>query len=312
MPLKCISCFLALLVCSSPVNAIESFQRFQYQGDGQLTLQARGSGKKITINYIKEGTAAHQQINSLFGMPAAQLGEGISLRLIAMIDYLEDEYSPGQTINLTSGYRSPQYNESLRQKGQLAGKTSYHMEGMAADLIFPGADHRAIWEGVRLLNCCGVGHYGAASLHLDSGKPRFWEAATALPPENENPLNRNIHLDMDYDYYAPGETMRLFFSAISHYPFGLKNWFEVLNDQGKVLLGFAPQNALPNACLPLKTRKEVRFLAWKIPEQSKRLKGSLTIRAQFCDPLYEKMPLAVSSRVFWIKTRTIPRPHPPV
>ena len=37
-------------------------------------------------------------------------------------------------FNITSGYRTPEYNQALREEGYTASKNSSHMKGIAADI----------------------------------------------------------------------------------------------------------------------------------------------------------------------------------
>ncbi|MBI4411936.1 MAG: DUF882 domain-containing protein [Deltaproteobacteria bacterium] len=327
--------------------------RYFYEGDGKIDL----GGKRGTLSVTYRGndgtysTASLKKIDTFFGMPSALLGEGISLRLIAMIDYLQDKFAPGKTLTLRSGYRSPEYNTSLRKKGKLAAKTSYHMEGMAADLVFPGASPQNIWDYVKNLDCCGIGIYGGKEVHLDSGKPRFWTAETALPKEDVPPQNRNIYLAADKDIYYPGETLRLFFSGVSDYPFGVKVPFK-LKKGDRTIASFTPEfkkEISGKECVSLDEKRQARLITWKIPEdlnagppQSRPLAaepkranvmtastlsieesrglapeffkapdGKLNVEVEFCDPVTEMMPPSVASKPFVIKTRTAPSPRPP-
>ena len=40
----------------------------------------------------------------------------------------------GIPFNITSGYRTPEYNQALREEGYGASKNSSHMKGIAADI----------------------------------------------------------------------------------------------------------------------------------------------------------------------------------
>ena len=109
--------------------------RYFFSGDGWIQLTNAKTKQAARIHYrLPDGSypqEAHQRINHLFGVPA-QSHDSISLRLISLLDYIEDRYH--QPIEIISGYRSPEYNENLRAQGRLAAKASLHMEGMAADI----------------------------------------------------------------------------------------------------------------------------------------------------------------------------------
>ncbi|MBI2340424.1 MAG: DUF882 domain-containing protein [Deltaproteobacteria bacterium] len=301
-----------LLVMSVGASAVAAGPgRYFYEGDGKIDLAGRRGTLSVTyrLNNGDYSPSALKKIDAFFGMPSAILGEGICLRLISMIDYLQDRFTPDKTLTLRSGYRSPATNTSLRKKGKLAAKTSYHMEGMAADLIFPGtgpaggAGPQEIWEHVKGLDCCGIGIYGGKEVHVDSGKPRFWTAETALPKEDVPPLNRNIYLSPDKDIYYAGETMRLFFSGVSDYPFGVKIPFK-LKKGGRIIDSFMPEfkkEISGKECVSLEERRQARLITWKIPEDLKAPGGKLNVEVEFCDPVTEMTPPSVASKPFVIK-----------
>lgn len=288
-------------------QAIHNPGRFFYEGDGFISLTNSHNGKKVSVQYrLADGTydaKALDQINLVFGMSEQELGEGVSLRLIAMLDYLEDKFSPGKTLKLISAYRSPKYNQQLRSQGKLAAQTSYHINGMAADVEFPGAKVKEIWEYVKSLNCCGVGDYGGNYVHLDSGKPRFWDSKTAIPEKEEPQENKNIYLAPDLDTYHTEETMRLFFSGVSDYPFGVKPTFNVVKGD-QVLHSFQPQfkgTTQNQECMTINTFKESRHIHWTIPKNFKNSQDQLNIAVEFCGFDYKKMPKKILSKPFIIR-----------
>ncbi len=306
--------FLTLLALFGFVFKIQAAEpgRFFYEGDGKISLANKNSGVKVSANYRNNdgnySASSLQQINKVFGMPSTELGEDISLRLISLLDYLQDTFSPNQTLVIFSGYRSPTLNAKLRRAGKTAGETSYHMDGMAADVLFPGVPSEKVWEYVQGLNVGGVGYYGGTDLHIDSGRPRFWTKATALPKGNEPQENKNIYLSIDKDIYHPGETIQLFFSGISQFPIGVKPIFRL------GATSFTPEfQVLPpplmgggwgegDHCVLLTKRKEARLITWTIPENiSTSDEKKLAVEVQFCGPEYSKMPKEILSRSFVIR-----------
>lgn len=280
--------------------------RFLHQGDGKVIIINKHTSVKNSSPYrLKDGTyspKAIRELNAVFGMPASNLEEDVSLRLISILDYLQDRYLEGKTLKLISGYRSPAYNEKLRRQGKTAGQTSYHREGMAADIEISAADAQKIWEEFRKLEYGGVGIYGGGEFHVDSGKPRFWTSKTALPQDKEPPENRNIYLSTDQDIYRPGEDIRLFFSGISNYPFGVKKKFK-LSRKGKNAHTFVPAFHRPETigdknCMAVRERKDARLIHWTLPINLS--KGEYAVEVEFCGTSYSKMPLSLTSRKFLI------------
>src|SRR5713101_2786215 len=179
-------------------------------GDGLIHLTNAHTGESARIRYrLPDGSypqAAHQQINRLFGVPAAS-SDAISLRLISFLDYIEDRFH--QPITIISGYRSPEYNEGLRSQGRLAAKASLHMEGMAADIMTQKNLAAKAFKIIRDLHCCGVGFYHGNSLHLDTGPPRFWDETSSKVKTDISTHNKSIMVRTDQDIYLPGEKVEL-------------------------------------------------------------------------------------------------------
>ncbi|HBF11840.1 MAG TPA: hypothetical protein DDW49_00370 [Deltaproteobacteria bacterium] len=287
--------------------------RYFYEGDGTLSIKKNKSGALITAHYRNEnGTynAPEQaKIDQMFGMPSKNLGENTSLRLVSFLDYLQDRFTPSKPLTLLSGYRSPEYNNRLREKGRTAAQTSYHLDGMATDVIFASGQHQKIWDFVRQLDNFGIGIYSGHSLHIDSGRPRFWTQETALPKSKEPLENKNIYLSVEYDIYKPGEVIRMFLSGISDFPFGVRPTFGLVTQKhGTPLMQFIPsfgraslRNEIPE-CVMINKRNDARFIYWHIPENKKWPKQKLAVRIQFCNSnQYKSMPDKITSRGFVVR-----------
>jgi uncharacterized protein YcbK (DUF882 family) len=297
--------FIFLLLLSS--TAVFAQGRFYYEGDGCLSLLNRKTNQKFDGCYRdKNGEYDSIQLDKLnvfFQIPT-DLGDAFSLRTLAFIDFLQDKYVPNKKtrLKITSAYRSPAYNEALRKKGALAGKTSYHMVGMAADLVFPGVKSLDVWNYAKSLNYGGVGYYRNKSLHIDSGKPRSWTPENAIDPDNKPPLNENIYLSVDRDIYKTGETMNMFFSGISDYPFGVKKKMELRNEKGLITTITPTWNKeLKKECVVVDEFSLGRKVSWKIPEKFKLTGEKIFVEVTFCDPTYAKMPKILRSRSFEVK-----------
>jgi len=102
-----------------------------------------------------------------------------------------------------SGYRSPEFNNALRGKGRRVAEASLHTEGLAADLQPNGGDLRQIWVELRERQVGGAGLYQAEGfIHLDTGQPRFWEAATSGVDKHLSAGNARLFARTDFDRYA--------------------------------------------------------------------------------------------------------------
>ena len=143
---------------------------------------------------------------------------GLSLRLIEFIDYLEDRLNSGAKIIIASGYRKPEYNTMLREKGNLAAKASLHLYGMAADLKIQGVEAETLWHYVRDLKFGGAGYYHGDVVHIDVGPARFWDETTSGVGTGISNGNKLIGIITDYDVYRPGMTVTLRFIRMTAFP----------------------------------------------------------------------------------------------
>jgi uncharacterized protein YcbK (DUF882 family) len=265
-------------------------------GDGRLVIRGV-SGKVLDIRYQKEDgsldDAAFAQIDALFGFPTITMGENISRRMLGMLDYFSDLVAPGKTIVMASGYRSQSYNNQLRKAGRTAAKTSTHIDGMAIDFSIAGVEGKAFWDLIRHRDCCGAGNYGGNVIHLDSGRPRFWEKATSKVNTGASDFNRYIYLSTEYDRYEVGERARLLFTSISDFGFGVKPGFDFVSDkegENQVSSGRLETESshIKDGCLMIRERKDARFIFMKIPSDMKA--GRYRIKLDFCHKPFTEMP----------------------
>lgn len=275
----------------------QGFSRFEVRGDGHLKIQNVKTGYKIDLKYVDEKgefvEEALLEVAKVFQYPQKQLGESISKRTLAMLDYFSDQLGKGKWIYLNSGYRSPKYNKGLRDKGKGAAKTSTHIDGMALDFYINGVDGKEMWEFIRKQDCCGAGHYGGRTVHLDSGRPRFWEAGTSKVKTNASAFNRYIYGSTEYDVYRAGETIRFFFTSISDFGFGLKSKIKVLNESGKKVATLKLKD-VKESCYKIDERKNARFLY----VDQKLKEGTYKLQFEFCDKISKEMPDSKESNLF--------------
>jgi uncharacterized protein YcbK (DUF882 family) len=196
--------------------------RFFLSGDGEIAIESAHTGERVRVRYRRaDGTYDRQAldaIDALFRSRGDDERTRVSLRLIEAIDYLQDRERP-RAILLVSGYRSGEYNAAIIARGGKAARTSMHGEGLAADLRFVGLDHRALWNEVRALECCGAGYYATNGfLHLDVGRPRFWEEGTSRVSENLSRGNARVIARTEFDRYATLDGGRLKLHAVTLRP----------------------------------------------------------------------------------------------
>lgn len=212
-------------------------QRFFLHGDGTLRLENAHTHEKVVVRFRNpDGTysePALEKIDKLFRSRGDDAQTRVSLRLLEMIDYLEDEERPDELL-LVSGYRSEGYNDALIAKGGQAARTSMHSEGLAADLHFDGVDQRALWDRLRALECCGAGYYKKSGfVHVDTGKPRFWEESTSKVKENLSKGNARVIARTDYDRYGDLVGLEATLHAITVHPLKISRRAKLVTADGR-------------------------------------------------------------------------------
>jgi uncharacterized protein YcbK (DUF882 family) len=198
-------CLLSVMAPIPNAAAAETGTRFFFSGDGALDLGHAHFDERVAVRY-REGAsdydaAALARIRHLMRSREDGRAGEVSLRLIELIDFVEDRARPERLV-LISGYRSPEFNANLKNRGRQVARASLHTEGLAADLRFAGVDLHRLWLDLRRLEVGGVGFYGGEGfLHLDAGKPRFWEAATSGVSKDLSADNARLFARTDFDRY---------------------------------------------------------------------------------------------------------------
>jgi len=306
MTIKIIHLLISLSVLVSCMSLAEVWaaapkDRFFLMGSGVLHLENLRNNRQARVELLTESgqinESALDTVDRVFGFPTAAKGEHISPRLLFMLSYFADLVAPKKKIYIESAYRSPEYNEKIRKQGANAARTSTHMDGMALDFWIEGVDGKKLWETIRAMHCCGVGHYGGKTIHLDDGRPRFWEAATSGTRTTEPDYNRHIYLSTLYDRYAPKENLNLSLSGISTFGFGVRSTVELFQtgNPSATAVRLPLQAGIGEAqCLPLHNRKATRFLSTSLPASLPP--GHYQVRLEFCRKPFPQMPDQVISR----------------
>jgi uncharacterized protein YcbK (DUF882 family) len=214
----------------------EPFERFFIMGDGRLALVNAHTDAKVDVRYRRaDGTydeEALARIRRAFRSKGDD-GEGrASLRLIEILSRLQTDGGV-RPLTLMSGYRSPGYNDGLIAAGKRAAGGSLHMEGLAADVAFPRKMLKPLWMKVRGLDCCGAGYYAKEGfLHLDVGRPRFWEPQTSRVEENLSAGNARLFARTEFDRYQPGEDILIGLHAVTVLPVKIATAGRWVSDHG--------------------------------------------------------------------------------
>ena len=302
-------CALIFFLCfagMSGVSAAGDAGRFFHEGDGRLRLVSEKNGRTFDGVYRQAGggydEGALKAIHGVFGAPYDPAFPRVSLRLVAFLDFLEDRLRPGARITITSGYRSPEYNTRVRNRGGLAAKASLHQYGMAADFMMDGVASEKVWRFVQELGFGGAGYYHGRTVHVDVGPARSWDETTSGVGTDISDDNKLIRLVTDFDIYRPGDTVTLRFIRMTAFPIGVGPVF-FLDDRrtekttGKAL-AFEPAFAVSTEgrCPRFDDIDQMASIRWELP--ARLPPGRYAVRAGFCGEIWEQMPPEVATPVF--------------
>lgn len=86
-------------------------------------------------------------------------------RLVTLLEKIRDRF--GKPIHINSAYRTAKYNAKI---GGVSN--SYHVKGMAADIVIDGVKSKEVAQYAETIGCGGIGWYEARNFtHIDT-RPR--------------------------------------------------------------------------------------------------------------------------------------------
>jgi len=147
--------------------------------EGKLSLYNINSNERLSVTYRNSFGEycddALQALNWLFRCHHTNETTEMDLRVVEYLNRLDNSLGGGNEIHIISGYRSPEYNQRLRNRSKGVAKDSLHMKGMAIDLAIPRIGLDRIRRSALALAAGGVGYYPRAGfVHIDAGNFRSW------------------------------------------------------------------------------------------------------------------------------------------
>ncbi|HEY8514602.1 MAG TPA: DUF882 domain-containing protein [Candidatus Binatia bacterium] len=297
--------------------------RFFLAGDGVLELENAHTHEKVRVVFRNpDGTYsadALSKIDAIFRSRGDDERTRVSLRLIELIDFLEDTEKPRRLL-LISGYRSEGYNSAVIARGGQAARASMHTEGLAADLRFEGVDQRALWNRLRARECCGAGYYAKSGfVHVDTGKPRFWEESTSKVGQNLSKGNARVIARTDYDRYTDLVGAETSLHAITLRPLRVSTRARLEDEQSRTLATLTLASANGRAvdadgCITFAEdegpgRDVVRVAS--VEPDATASAGDRVLRARVvletCEPRLEATPARIESNPIEVSSTTLRR-----
>ena len=139
------------------------------------------TGERLKTSYCCGGIyqpQALKDINHILRDFRANEIKPIDPKLLDLLHELGGTLETDQPFHIISGYRSPQTNSMLRERGGATtgvASHSLHMDGKAIDIRVPGVQLDHLRAAARSLTLGGVGFYPASNfVHVDTGRVRHW------------------------------------------------------------------------------------------------------------------------------------------
>lgn len=147
------------------------------KGDGHLVFYHYHHDELLEIHYRDAENqyipSALQKINYLMRSVDGKIFP-IDVRLVEIIDLIQDHFG-ADTVEIISGYRSPEYNKKLKSMGRKVLDESLHIKGVAADIHLDEVDEKSIRDFAISLKQGGVGYYpNNHFVHVDLGPVKTW------------------------------------------------------------------------------------------------------------------------------------------
>jgi uncharacterized protein YcbK (DUF882 family) len=149
--------------------------------DRSLSFVHTHTGEHLTTGYCCGGDyvpGALGEVNHLLRDFRANAVKPIDPNLLDLLFALNGSLGTDQPFHVISGYRTPETNAMLQERGGTrsgVASHSLHMDGKAIDIRVPGIRLEHLRDVARSLQLGGVGYYPASNfVHVDTGRVRFW------------------------------------------------------------------------------------------------------------------------------------------
>jgi len=196
--------------------------------DGKLALYQSHLHEWIEVQYEKEGNVDSRAMAHIeYFMRSRDSGQKhpVDLKLIRLLDHLQDHFKV-DTIEVISGFRTPEFNRYLRSLGRNTVAKSYHTMGSAADIHLDEISEKKLVSYLKKLKVGGVGYYpDNLMVHVDVGRVHWWKQDKFTNRRDIGVFNDdlNIQLKSNRLFYFRGQKQKLTFDNPDNIP--VKNIF---------------------------------------------------------------------------------------
>jgi uncharacterized protein YcbK (DUF882 family) len=149
--------------------------------DRTLSFFHTHTSERLTTAYCCNGEYIARELNDinhlLRDFRVNQI-KPIDPRLLDLLFELNARLGSDQPFHVISGYRTPETNAMLHERGGAhsgVATHSLHMDGKAIDIRVPGIKLEHLRDTAKTLRVGGVGFYPASNfVHVDTGRVRYW------------------------------------------------------------------------------------------------------------------------------------------
>ncbi len=156
--------FLFTAVCLSCFFFVNKYPRksFALESDVMTYSKASDGETSLSKNFKVKEFACNDGSDEIL----------IDPELVVILQTIRDHF--GKPVNITSAYRSPAYNAEINGAPQ-----SYHVRGMAADIVVTGVSPEEVAKYAETIGVRGIGRYSTDSdgyfCHVDSRASKsYW------------------------------------------------------------------------------------------------------------------------------------------
>lgn len=149
--------------------------------DRSLSFFHTHTGERLATAYCAGGeyvAPALHDVNTLLRDFRVNRVKPIDPQLLDLLFELNGTLGTDQPFHVISGYRTPETNRMLQERGGThsgVASHSLHIDGKAIDIRVPGIKLEHLRDAAKSLKAGGVGYYpGSNFVHVDTGRVRYW------------------------------------------------------------------------------------------------------------------------------------------